>query len=190
MKIGLFFGSFNPVHNGHMVIAGYLSEFTDLHQVWLVVSPHNPLKQKDSLLQDYHRLTLAKIAIGDYRKIKASDIEFKLPRPSYTIFTLAHLYEKHPEHQFALILGSDNLDSFTKWKNYEQILEQSELYVYPRKGADGGALKDHPRVKFIQAPVMELSSSFIRESIKNRKDIRYMLPEKVWEYIDEMNFYK
>jgi nicotinate-nucleotide adenylyltransferase len=190
MKIGLFFGSFNPVHCGHMVIAGYMSEFTDLGQVWFVVSPHNPLKVKSSLLQDYHRMSLVKIAIGDNRKLKASDIEFKLPRPSYTINTLAYLFEKFPDHQFVLILGSDNLESFTKWKNYEQILEQVELYVYPRKDLEGGDLLSHPKVKIIQAPLMEISSSFIRESIKNKKDVRYMMPEKVWEYIDEMNFYK
>ena len=190
MKIGLFFGSFNPVHCGHMVIAGYFSEFTDLDQVWFVVSPHNPLKQKDTLLQDYHRMTLVKIAIGDNRKLKASDIEFKLGRPSFTIHTLAHLSEKFPSYKFVLILGSDNLQSFHKWKNYEQILEQFELYVYPRKDLSGGELASHPKVKIIAAPVMEISSTFIREAIKNKKNIRYMLPEKVWEYIDEMNFYK
>ena len=190
MKIGLFFGSFNPVHCGHMVIAGYFSEFTDLDQVWFIVSPHNPLKQKDTLLQDYHRMTLVKIAIGDNRKLKASDIEFKLARPSFTIHTLAHLSEKFPSYKFVLILGSDNLQSFHKWKNYEQILEQFELYVYPRKDLSGGELASHPKVKIIAAPVMEISSTFIREAIKNKKNIRYMLPEKVWEYIDEMNFYK
>jgi len=190
MKIGLFFGSFNPVHCGHMVIAGYFSEFTDLDQVWFVVSPHNPLKVKNTLLQDYHRMSLVKIAIGDYRKIKASDIEFKLSRPSYTINTLTHLFEKFPEHQFVLMLGSDNLATFHKWKNYEQILEQVELYVYPRKDNDGGELLNHPKVKLFPAPVMEISSSFIREAIKNKKDVRYMMPEKVWEYIDEMNFYR
>lgn len=190
MKIGLFFGSFNPVHCGHMIIAGYMAEFTDLEQVWFVVSPHNPLKAKHTLLQDYHRMTLVKIAIGSNRKLKASDIEFKLPRPSYTIHTLTYLFEKFPEHQFALILGSDNLNTFTKWKNYEQILEQTELYVYPRKDADAGELRNHPKVKIIPAPVMEISSSFIRESIKSKKDVRYMMPEKVWEYVDEMNFYK
>lgn len=190
MKIGLFFGSFNPVHSGHMVIAGYMAEFTDLDQVWLVVSPHNPLKIKDSLLQDYHRMSLVKIAIGDFRKLKASDIEFKLPRPSYTINTLTYLFEKHPNHKFVLILGSDNLESFKKWKNYEQILEQVELYVYPRKDNPGGELLKHSKVKVITAPVMELSSSFIRQAIKDKKDVRYMMPEKVWEYIDEMNFYR
>ena len=162
MKIGLFFGSFNPVHCGHMVLAGYMSEFTDLEQIWFIVSPHNPLKLKNSLLQDYHRMSLVKIAIGDNRKLKASDIEFKLPRPSYTINTLAYLFEKFPSHQFVLILGSDNLESFTKWKNYSEILDQVELYVYPRKDSAGGELINHPKVKKIPAPLMEISSSFIR----------------------------
>ena len=190
MKIGLFFGSFNPVHCGHMILAGYMSEFTDLEQVWFIVSPHNPLKVKDSLLQDYHRMSLVKIAIGDNRKLKASDIEFKLPRPSFTINTLTYLFEKFPKNQFVLILGSDNLESFHKWKNYTEILEQVELYIYPRKGSDGGELINHQKVKTISAPLMEISSSFIRDSIKNKKDVRYMMPEKVWEYMDEMNFYR
>ena len=190
MKIGLFFGSFNPVHCGHMILAGYMSEFTDLEQVWFIVSPHNPLKVKESLLQDYHRMSLVKIAIGDNRKLKASDIEFKLPRPSFTINTLTYLFEKFPEHQFVLILGSDNLESFHKWKNYTEILEQVELYIYPRMGSDGGELINHQKVKTFSAPLMEISSSFIRESIKNKKDVRYMMPEKVWEYMDEMNFYR
>ena len=157
--------------------------------MWLVVSPHNPLKLKQTLLQDYHRLSIVKTAIGSNRKIKASDIEFKLPKPSYTINTLAYLQEKHPEQQFVLILGSDNLVTFKKWKNWEQILEQCELYVYPRKDASIDEWVEHPRVKMISAPVMELSSSFIREAIKNKKDVRYMMPEKVWDYIEEMNFY-
>lgn len=190
MKVGLFFGSFNPIHCGHLVIAGYLAEFTDLDQVWLVVSPHNPHKLKHTLLQDHHRLALVKIAIGDNRKIKASDIEFKLAKPSYTVFTLTHLHEKYPEHQFVLILGSDNLETFHKWKNYEQILEHNELYVYPRKESAGGPLLEHPKVKIVPAPQMELSSTFIREAIKSKKDVRYMVPESAWDYIEEMNFYR
>ena len=190
MKVGLYFGSFNPVHNGHMVIASYLSEFTDLDSVWFIVSPHNPLKTKSSLLKDHHRLQLVKIAIDDYPKLKASDIEFGLPQPSYTINTLSHLFDKHLEHQFVLILGADNLETFTKWKNWEQILELVELYVYPRKDSDGGELLHHPKVKVINAPLMELSSTFIREAIAAGKDVRYMVPQAVWNYLREMHFYE
>jgi len=172
-----------------MVIAGYFSEFTDLEQVWFVVSPHNPLKEKHTLLQDYHRLALVRVAIEDYRKLKASDIEFKLPKPSYTIHTLTYMQEKFPEHQFVLLLGADNLETFHKWKNYELILDQYELYVYPRKESAGGELLKHPKVKFFPAPVVELSSTFIRTAIKNKKDVSYMMPESVWKYIDEMRFY-
>jgi nicotinate-nucleotide adenylyltransferase len=190
MKIGLFFGSFNPVHNGHMVIASYLAEFTDLDQVWFVVSPHNPLKDKSSLLSDHHRLQLVRTAIGDYRKLKASNIEFSLPKPSYTINTLSYLFEKHPEHTFALILGADNLETFKKWKNWEQILEAVELYVYPRRDSDGGELLHHPKVKVVEAPMMELSATFIRKAIHEGRDVRYMLPAAVWEYMREMHFYE
>jgi nicotinate-nucleotide adenylyltransferase len=190
MKIGLFFGSFNPVHNGHMVLANYMAEFTDMQQVWFVVSPHNPLKPVGSLLNDYQRLQLVELAIGDYRKIKLSKIEFGLPKPSYTIHTLVHLHEKFPDHEFVLIMGSDNLHTFHKWKNYEQILKHHQIYVYPRPGYDGGDFKNHPQIKFTQAPLMELSSTFIRNAIKAGKDVRFMLPEKVFNYLDEMNFYK
>lgn len=190
MKIGLFFGSFNPVHNGHMIIASYLAEFSDLQQVWLVVSPHNPLKPAGSLLQDHHRFEMVRLAIGDFRKLKASKIEFSLPKPSYTINTLTYLHEQYPDDQFVLIMGSDNLATFKKWKNWEQLLGQYEIYVYPRPASDGGELKTHPKVKFIDAPLMEISSTFIRNAIKAKKDIRFMLPESVYNYLDEMNFYK
>ncbi len=190
MKTGLFFGSFNPIHNGHLVIAGYMAEFTDLSQVWLVVSPHNPLKPAGSLLQDHHRFEMVRIAIGSFRSLKASKVEFVLPKPSYTINTLTYLHEQHPEHDFVLIMGSDNLQSFKKWKNWEQILEHHELYVYPRPGYDGGELINHPKVKIIEAPLMQLSSTFIRKAIHDKKDIRYMLPESVYHYLDEMNFYR
>lgn len=173
-----------------MVIAQYMAEFTDLEQVWLVVSPQNPLKPKASLLPDVHRLALVRHAIGYYRKLKASNIEFKLPQPSYTINTLAHLEEKYPQHTFALILGSDNLDTFHKWKSYEQILAHHKLYVYPRKGNTGGKLLHHKNVKVVDAPLMEISASFIRNAIKDQKDVHYMIPDAVWEYIKEMNFYK
>jgi nicotinate-nucleotide adenylyltransferase len=190
MKIGLFFGSFNPVHVGHMVIGGYMAEFTDLEKVWFVISPHNPLKEKVSLLADYHRRELVRRAIGDTNKLKASNIEFNLPKPSYTIHTLTYLTEKYPGDQFVLIMGSDTLGTFHKWKNYTQILEGFELYVYPRAGVDGGELKNHPHVKMVDTPLMEISSSFIRDAIKQKKDIRYMLPESVYNYISEMHFYE
>ena len=190
MKIGLFFGSFNPIHNGHLVIAQYMAEFTDLDQVWLVVSPHNPLKPAGSLLQDHHRFEMVRIGIGDYRRLKASKVEFTLPRPSYTINTLAYLHEQQPADTFVLIMGSDNLATFKKWKNWEQILEHHEIYIYPRPGSDGGELKNDPKIKMIDAPLMQLSSTFIRKAVYDKKDIRFMLPEAVYNYMDEMNFYK
>jgi nicotinate-nucleotide adenylyltransferase len=190
MKIGLYFGSFNPIHSGHMVIAGYIAEFSDLKQVWMVVSPHNPLKPAGTLLQDYHRFHLVELGIGNNKKLKASKIEFELARPSYTVVTLAYLQDKYPTHEFALIMGADNLENLHKWKNFELILEHHDIYVYPRPNHDGGNLKDHPRVKWIDAPQMEISSSFIRKSIKEGKDVRYMMPETVADYIDEMNFYR
>lgn len=189
--IGLLFGSYNPVHIGHMVLANYFAEFSEMDQVWMVVSPHNPLKKQSSLLADHHRFQMVETAIGeDYKKIKASKIEFGLPVPSYTIHTLAHLTEQYPNDKFSLIMGSDNLENFHKWKNYEQILENHFLYVYPRPEHSGGDLKDHPKVKWTEAPLMQISSTFIRKAIKNKKDVRFYLPAAVYEYIEEMNFYK
>lgn len=184
------FGSFNPVHNGHLIIAEYLAENTDLKQVWLVVSPQNPLKKKDTLLANIHRLAMVKIAVEESPKLKASDIEFKMPVPSYTINTIVHLQEKYPKNHFVLIMGADNLQTFTKWRNYEQLLELCELYVYPRPGYDGGSLKNHPKVKWVDAPLMELSATYIREAIKQGKSVRHMLPYAVYKYLSEMNFYK
>lgn len=156
----------------------------------MVVSPHNPHKPAGSLLQDHHRFEMVRIAIGDYKKLKASKIEFGLPKPSYTITTLVHLHEQYPDKEFVLIMGSDNLETFRKWNNWEQIIEHHEIYVYPRPGGDGGDLRDHPKVKLVDAPLMQLSSTFIRKAIKEKKDIRFMLPESVYNYLDEMNFYK
>lgn len=190
MKIGLYFGSFNPVHNGHLIIANYMAEFSDLKQIWLVVSPHNPLKPAGTLLQDYHRFHLVELGIGSYKKLKASKIEFELPKPSYTVITLAYLQEKYPKNEFSLIMGADNLENLHKWKDYELILQNHDIYVYPRPLHDGGQFKSHPRVKWIDAPQMEISSSFIRKAIKEGKDVRFMMPESVADYIDEMNFYK
>jgi nicotinate-nucleotide adenylyltransferase len=190
MRVGLFFGSFNPVHVGHLVIANYMASFTELDEVWLVVSPQNPLKEKSSLLNENDRLHLVKIALDLHAKIKASDIEFKLAQPSYTINTLAHLSEKFPQHQFYLIMGSDNLTSFHKWKNHEEILKRFKVLVYPRPDRKETEFDKHPSVSFVNAPLMEISSTFIRNGIKEKKDVRFYLHHKVWEYIDEMNYYK
>ena len=191
-KVGLFFGSFNPIHVGHMTIANHLVEYSDLDQVWFVVTPHSPFKKKNSLLADHHRFQMVSRAVEDYSKLKASDIEFKLPQPNYTINTLTYLEEKYPDYNFALIMGEDNLKSFHKWKNYELILEDHNIYVYPR--ISGGQIitqfDDHPKIEKIDAPIMELSSTFIRKAIKNGKEVRPMLPYAVFQYLDEMNFYK
>ena len=190
MHIGLFFGSFNPVHVGHMVLANYMASFTDLEQIWFVVSPHNPLKEKSSLLNQNQRLYMVNLAIGDTNKLKSSNIEFALTQPSYTINTLAHLKEKYPQHQFSLIMGEDNLQSFTKWKNYEEILKNHKLYVYPRPNSNSEDLKTHPNVIMTEAPLMDISSTNIRQAIKDKKDVSFFVPQAVWQYLDEMNFYK
>ena len=192
MKIGLYFGTFNPIHVGHLIIANHMAEHSDLEQIWMVVTPHNPLKQKNTLLDDYQRLHLVRLATEDYPKIKPSDIEFKLPQPNYTVNTLAHLMEKYPQHEFSLIMGEDNLNSLHKWKNYEYILHHYDIYIYPRVSgeAENLTLKDHPRVHWIDAPIVEISSTFIRENIKNKKNIRPLLPHNVWEYVDHNNFYR
>lgn len=190
MHIGLFFGSFNPIHVGHMVLANYMVSFTDLEQVWFVVSPHNPLKEKASLLNQNQRLHMVNLAIGDNAKLKSSNIEFGLPQPSYTINTLAHLKEKYPKHRFSLIMGEDNLESFTKWKNYEEILKNHKLYVYPRPNSNSEELKTHPNVIMTEAPLMEISSTMIRKAIKDKKEVSFFVPQAVWQYLDEMSFYK
>ena len=199
MKIGLFFGTFNPIHIGHLIIANYMANYTELDQVWLVVSPHNPLKDKSTLLADQHRLTLVRIAVEDNNKLWTSDIEFSLPQPSYTVKTLAILKEKHPTYSFSLIMGEDNLRSFPKWFNYDKILANHTIYVYPRLSVEeetethavASELRNHPSVVYCEdVPIMQLSASFIRKSIKDRKDVRYMLSESVHTYIDEMNFYR
>ena len=192
MKIGLYFGTFNPIHVGHLIIANHIAENSDLEQIWLVVTPHNPHKQKNTLLDDYQRLHLVHLATEDYPKIKPSDIEFKLAQPNYTVHTLAHLKDHFPQHEFSLIMGEDNLNSLHKWKNFEYILENHDLYVYPRVSVneENNDLLNHARVHKVAAPIVEISSTFIRENIKNKKNFRPLLPEKVWEYIDHNNLYK
>lgn len=192
MKVGLFFGTFNPIHIGHLIIANYMSEFSDLDEVWFVVTPLSPFKKKSSLLGNHHRLAIVNVAIEDYPKLKTSDIEFKLSQPNYTINSLVHLEEKYPNHQFCLIMGEDNLKGFHKWKNYETILQNYEVYVYPRisDGNTESELLNHPKIHQINAPIVEVSSIFIRKAIKEKHDIRAMLAPNVWKYIEEMNFYK
>lgn len=189
-NIGLYFGSFNPIHIGHLAIANYIVEYTDLKEIWFVVSPQNPLKNKSSLLDDYSRLELVNLAIEDYNAFKSSNIEFKMPKPSYTINTLAHLTEKYPKFSFSLIMGADNITTIHKWKNYEKILSNYTVYVYPRPNIDMNDYLSLPNVIRVNAPLMEISSSFIRQSIKEKKDIRFFLPEKVYKYITDMHFYE
>lgn len=192
MKVGLYFGTFNPIHVGHLIIANHIVENSDLDQLWMVVTPHNPLKKKSGLLADYHRLQMVHLATQDYDKIIPSDIEFKLPQPNYTVNTLAHLQEKFPQHQFSLIMGEDNLKSLKKWKNYEFILNDYHLYVYPRISTDEvpEEFLNHPHIHKVNAPIIELSSTFIRNGIKEQKNIKPMLDAKVWEYINHNLFYK
>ena len=192
MKVGLFFGTFNPIHVGHLTIANHIAEYSDLDQVWFMVTPHSPFKKKHSLLDDHQRLEMVYQAVKDYPKLRQSDIEFNLPQPNYTINTLVHLEEIFPDHEFALIMGEDNLKSFHKWKNYQLILKLHDIYVYPRisEGKVETQFDEHPKIHHVNSPIMELSSTFIRKSIKEGKNARPMLPENVWEYLDEMNFYK
>lgn len=192
MKIGLYFGTYNPIHVGHLIIANHMAEHADLDQVWMVVTPHNPLKKKATLLDDHHRLQMVYLATEDFPKIKPSDIEFKLPQPNYTVNTLIHLHEKYPDYEFSLIMGEDNLKTLHKWKNYEVILENHAIYVYPRISSEEEnlELKSHPKVHIIDAPIVEISSTDIRNNIKKGKNVQPLLPHKVWDYIDHNNFYR
>lgn len=191
-KVGLYFGTFNPIHTGHLIIANYMVEFSELSEVWMVVTPHNPFKKKSSLLENHHRLEMVYKACEDYPNLKPSDIEFSLPQPNYTVNTLIQLEEKYPNLEFALIMGEDNLKSLHKWKNYEVILERYPIYIYPRisEGLVENEFLNNDKITRVSAPIIELSSTFIRNAVKDGKNIRPMLPEKVWKYLDEMNFYK
>jgi nicotinate-nucleotide adenylyltransferase len=190
MKTGLFFGSFNPIHIGHLAIANYFVEYTDLKKIWFVISPQSPFKTKTSLLAEHHRYALVQTAVEDDYRFKACNIEFHLPKPSYTIDTLTYLQEKYPKQKFALIMGADNIINLHKWKNYENIIKNYEIYVYPRPGIDLSLYTNNKKIHITKAPLIEISASFIRNAIKEKKDVRYFLNSKVWEYIDEMNFYK
>jgi nicotinate-nucleotide adenylyltransferase len=191
MKIGLYFGTFNPIHVGHLIIANHMAEFSDVEQVWMIVTPHNPHKTKNTLLDDYKRLEMVYLATESYAKLKPSDIEFKLPQPNYTINTLAHLQEKNPQHEFSLIMGEDNLNSLHKWKNFDVILNNHKIYVFPRVGTVAeNTLKSHPSIRFVDAPIVEISSTFIRECIKNGKNVKALLPAEVWHFVDHNNLYR
>jgi len=193
IKTGLYFGTFNPIHIGHLIIANHMVEFSDLKEVWFVVTPKSPFKVKKTLLDNNHRYQMVFEAIKDYPKLTPSKIEFDLPQPNYTVNTLIHLEERYAgKHEFSLIMGGDNLKGFHKWKNYEVILKNHDIYVYPRisKGEVEHQFKDHPKIHKVDAPIIEISSTFIRKNHKAGKNIKAMLPESVWRYMDEMNFYR
>jgi len=190
LKIGLFFGSFNPIHVGHLIIASTIYEYSDLNEVWFVVSPQNPHKRDSkSLIHEFDRLDMVELAIEDQPNFKAVDIEFRMPKPNYTIDTLTYLHEKFPDHEFSLIIGEDNLTSFPSWKNYQLILDHYGLLVYPRPNSRESDIKNHPHVKVIEAPRMDISASFIRKCIRDNKSIRYLVPEKVLQFIRDRKLY-
>lgn len=190
-KIGLFFGSFNPVHVGHMIIANHMADRTDLDEVWMVVSPQNPLKNKQSLARDHDRLHLVRLAIGDNPKLRASDIEFNLPKPSYTIDTLTYLKEKYPDYGFVLIMGGDNLATLHRWKNFELLLERYRIYAYQRPGYEAPEqFTDHPHVHLLEAPLMHISASFIRQAIQEGHSVQYLVTEPVFEYLQSSHLYR
>ena len=189
-RTALFFGSFNPIHVGHLIIANTILQQEGIEEVWLVVSPQNPLKERASLLADHHRLQMVQRAIDDNYQLKVCDIEMHLPIPSYTVVTLAALQEKYPDREFCLVMGSDNLATFTKWRNYQYILDNYRLLVYPRPGTEHCELVSHPSVTLVDVPMMDISSSYIRSQIVAHKDVRYLLTEPVYKYLTEMHFYE
>ncbi len=189
-KIGLFFGSFNPIHTGHLIIANIMAENTDLHKVWFVVSPQNPFKPSKTLLHEFDRYDMVKAAIADNYKLDVTDVEFRMPKPSYTIDTLAVLSEKYPAKQFVVILGQDNLENFEKWKNHQQILEHYGLYVYPRPGVTESPILRHSHVRLVPSPLLDISATYIRQNIQAGKSVRYLVPDPVEALIRTRNFYK
>jgi nicotinate-nucleotide adenylyltransferase len=190
MRIGLYFGSFNPVHNGHLIIANYVVQNTDTEQVWLVLSPRNPQKKSQTLLNEYHRLFLVQTAVEDEPALKASDIEFRLPRPSYTIDTLTYLHEKFPQHTFSVIMGSDSFHNIASWKNFEQIIRHYPIIVYLRPGFPVKDRLPDANVTILKAPLLEISSTHIRENVKKGNSIRYLVPDKVMTEIERNGYYK
>ena len=190
MKIGLYFGSFNPVHHGHLIIANYILQNTDLEQLWFVISPQNPLKPSTALLNEYHRLFLVQVAIEGESRLRASDIEFKLPKPSYTVNTLAYLNEKYPNYQFAIIMGSDSFQNIKNWKNYQHLLENYPVYVYTRPGHIPARTEAAANIYYLNAPMLEISATHIRNTVRSGKSIRYLVPDKVMEEIERNGYYR
>jgi len=190
-KTGLFFGSFNPIHIGHLIIANYMATQTDLDEVWIVVSPQNPLKEKNSLANDYDRLHLVQLAVEDNPQLRASNIEFNLPKPSYTVDTMAYLKEKYPDKNFVLLMGGDNLQSFHKWKNYEVLLRDHDIYIYKRPSFDAPSrFHNHPSIHFFDAPQMNISATYIRRCLREGKSIQYLVPDVVFKYLEGSNLYR
>ncbi len=190
MTVGLFFGSFNPIHIGHLAIANYMLAYTEMKELWFVVSPHNPFKKRQNMLSESDRLHLVNLAIEDHLSYRSCDIEFRMPKPSYTIDTLARLAEKHPHRKFVLIMGSDNLDQFHKWKNSEMIIANYHRYIYPRPGTPPHLLQNIENATLTVAPMMDISSTFVRQAIAEGKDIPFFLHDKVYQYIKDMHFYE
>ena len=189
-QIGLFFGSFNPIHTGHLIIAEYMADMTALDQVWFVVSPHNPLKERSTLANDFDRLHMVQLAIDDNTRLKASNIEFSLPKPSYTIDTMAYLHEKYPQHQFSLIMGSDNLDTIHKWKNYQLLLERYSIHIYRRKGSENIVPPDNANILIHDVPLLDISSTYIRKQLASGHSIRYLVPDSVFTFLDGSRLYR
>ena len=188
-RTALFFGSFNPIHVGHLIIANTIVQEEGVDELWFVVSPQNPLKERGTLLADHHRLEMVRRAVDDRYRLRVCDIEMHLPIPSYTVVTLAALGEKYPDREFCLVMGSDNLLTFNRWRNYQYILDNYTIYVYPRPGSEDAPLREHPHVRMVDVPMMDISSSYIRKRIAEGKDVRYMLTEPVYQYLTEMHFY-
>jgi nicotinate-nucleotide adenylyltransferase len=189
MKVGLYFGSFNPVHHGHLIIANYVAQSTELDQVWFIVSPQNPLKPATGLLNEYHRLFLIRAAIDGENKLRASDIEFKLPRPSFTIDTLTYMHEKYPQHDFSIIMGSDSYQNLPRWKNHETLLRDTAFYIYVRAGFENIPEYKNARIHILEAPLLQISATHIRNMLKEGKSIRWLVPDVVKEEIERNRYY-
>ena len=190
MKIGLYFGSFNPIHTGHCIIANFVLSNTNLDQVWLIVSPQNPLKPAGGLLNEYHRLHLVQLAIEGEKNIRVSDIEFRLPKPSFTIDTLSYLKDKYPHHSFSIIMGSDSFENLPKWKNYDHLISHYPIYVYVRPGHENVSFYPNADITVLKSPLLEISSTLIRHNVKEGKSIRYLVPDKVMEEIKRNGYYR